>query len=77
MGVIAQALTASVNRFLIEDFIKGAYTEASVVFSTSFILILGYLSVISIGFIYPILHISDFLTYHLDMNMMQFFCSRV
>ncbi len=64
MGVIAQALTASVNRFLIEDFIKGAYTEASVVFSTSFILILGYLSVISIGFIYPILHISDFLTYH-------------
>ncbi|HBD3705634.1 TPA: hypothetical protein KJD73_002013, partial [Escherichia coli] len=45
MGVIAQALTASVNRFLIEDFIKGAYTEASVVFSTSFILILGYLSV--------------------------------
>ncbi|EFD2830419.1 O150 family O-antigen flippase, partial [Escherichia coli] len=60
MGVIAQALTASVNRFLIEDFIKGAYTEASVVFSTSFILILGYLSVISIGFIYPILHISDF-----------------
>ena len=77
MGVIAQALTASVNRFLIEDFIKGEYTDASIVFSTSFILILGYLSVISIGFIYPILHISDFLTYHLDMNMMLLFCSRV
>lgn len=61
MGVIAQALTASVNRFLIEEFINGEYGDASVIFSTSFILILSYLSIISLALIYPIFHIGHFL----------------
>ncbi|MFH2739850.1 hypothetical protein [Enterobacter hormaechei] len=61
MGVIAQSLTASVNRFLIHEFINGEYIDASVIFSTSFVLILSYLSLISLILIYPILHISQFL----------------
>lgn len=61
MGVIAQSLTASVNRFLIQEFINGEYIDASVIFSTSFVLILSYLSLISLVLVYPILHISQFL----------------
>ncbi|MBU5668186.1 hypothetical protein KQJ14_22825, partial [Enterobacteriaceae bacterium S32_ASV_15] len=61
MGVIAQSLTASVNRFLIEEFINGHYVDASVIFSTSFVLIMTYLSLISVVLVYPITHLSNYL----------------
>ena len=46
MGVIAQSLTASVNRFLIEKFISKEIRQASEIFSTSLILILLYVSLL-------------------------------
>lgn len=61
MGVIAQSLTASVNRFLIEKFISNKIEDANIIFSTSFILITIYVLVLGIILIYPILHIGDFL----------------
>ncbi|HGK4767147.1 TPA: hypothetical protein ACJ2XP_004295, partial [Enterobacter cloacae] len=61
MGVIAQSLTASVNRFLIEKFISNEIQQASEIFSTSFTLIVFYVSILSALLLLPILHIGYFL----------------
>ncbi|HHA1918400.1 MULTISPECIES: oligosaccharide flippase family protein [Enterobacter] len=61
MGVIAQSLTASVNRFLIEKFISQEFKQANEIFSTSFILILLYVLVLSVVLFIPIVHIGYFL----------------
>lgn len=61
MGVIAQSLTASVNRFLIEKFISNEIQQASEIFSTSFTLIVFYVSILSALLLVPILHIGYFL----------------
>ena len=62
MGVIAQSLTASVNRFLIEKFISNEIDEANVIFNTAFILIISYVIILVACLFYPIVHIGDFLT---------------
>lgn len=61
MGVIAQSLTASVNRFLIEKFIAKEIRQASEIFSTSLILILLYVSLLCSLLFFPIIHIGYFL----------------
>ncbi|HBM7668331.1 TPA: oligosaccharide flippase family protein, partial [Enterobacter cloacae subsp. cloacae] len=55
------SLTASVNRFLIEKFISNEIQQASEIFSTSFTLIVFYVSILSALLLLPILHIGYFL----------------
>lgn len=61
MGVIAQSLTASVNRFLMEKFIADKIDEANIIFSTSFVLVFIYVLVVGLVLVFPVTHIGLFL----------------